>query len=178
MRITVEKIRIYPDPVLRKKSLKLDKIGEKEQALFDSMSVLMGEHQGIGLAAPQVGQNIQMIVAGDNNENIFKIANPKIIEKSGVSVLEEGCLSLPGVTVKVKRARRVVVEGIDHFNRSIKIEGEGLFAHVLQHEIDHLSGKLIIDYASLRDRIRIFEILQSLKRQYSCQLDKSCPPQL
>ncbi|MEW5758230.1 MAG: peptide deformylase [Candidatus Omnitrophota bacterium] len=177
MRIIEEKIKIYPDSVLRKKSIKLDTIGEKEQEFFDSMALIMEQNQGVGLAAPQIGRNIQMIVAS-NGTDIFKIANPKIIEKKGASILEEGCLSIPGVTIKVKRAKKVIVEGLDHFSRSIKIEADGLLSHILQHEIDHLIGKLIIDYASFRERIRIFEILQSLKRQYACGLTKSCPPKL
>lgn len=177
MRIIAEEIRVYPDPVLRKKSLPVNTVSEKEQVLFDSMAGVMQESQGVGLAGPQVGQNIQLIVASDG-ENIFKIANPKIIQKKGSSVLEEGCLSLPGISVKVRRARFVVVEGLDNFNRDIRIEAEGLFAHVLQHEIDHLNAKLIIDYASLTEKIRIFEVLQSLKKQYQCQIKKTCPPKL
>lgn len=177
MEITLEKIRVYPNPVLRKKARAIIEVTEKEQALFDLMALVMQEGQGIGLAAPQIGEDLCVIIA-TNGPDIFKIANPKIIEKKGKSVLEEGCLSLPGITVKVKRAKYIVVKGIDYFNRELKIEADGLFAHILQHEIDHLYGKLIIDYASLSERIRMFEAIMSLRRQYQCQAAKTCPPRL
>ncbi|MEA3485875.1 MAG: peptide deformylase, partial [Candidatus Aerophobetes bacterium] len=106
--------------------------------------------QGIGLAAPQVGIDKRLIVV-DVGEGLLKLINPLILLEEGESILEEGCLSLPGVNVKVKRAKSVVVEGWNEKRKRIKIKSEDLFAHAIQHEVDHLQGILIIDYADFQE---------------------------
>jgi len=128
------------------------------------MSRIMYADQGIGLAASQIGANETMIVV-DIGQGLYKLVNPRIAKRQGKQALEEGCLSLPGVCIKVKRSRKVWVKALDENAKPIEIEAEDLFACVLQHEIDHLSGKLIIDYASFFERLKIKNRLQELSRQ-------------
>ena len=144
------KIRKYGDPILRKRCKVVKDIGMEEEEILERMSKTMYASQAIGLAAPQVGIDKQLIVV-DVGEGLLKLINPLVLLKKGKSILEEGCLSLPGVTVKVKRAKSVVVEGWNEKRERIKIEAEGLFAHAVQHEVDHLQGILIIDYANSQE---------------------------
>ncbi len=115
------------------------------------MARTMYQAGGVGLAAPQVGRAHQFLVA-DAGDGLIKMVNPRVIWKEGRSVLEEGCLSLPGILIRVPRARRVRIKALDEKGEEIEIEGDGLLAHVLQHEIDHLWGILILDYASPIER--------------------------
>lgn len=140
-------IRKYPDSILREKCKETGKVGPRERKILAQMAETMYKAEGIGLSAPQVGVNSQLIVV-DVGEGLVKLANPQILLKEGKSILEEGCLSLPGITVKVERAKKVKVKGWNEEGNSIEIEGKGLFAHTLQHEIDHLQGVLIVDYAT------------------------------
>jgi peptide deformylase len=99
----------------------------------------------------------------DIGEGLYKLVNPKIVKKQGQQSISEGCLSVPGVCIKVKRAKQVWVEAQDEDSRFIEIQARDLFACVLQHEIDHLKGKLIIDYASLLGKLRIKRKLAVLR---------------
>ena len=141
----VLEIKKYPDKVLRKKCEEIEGISSYEKDLFSKMLFTMRRFQGIGLAAPQVGILKRLIVV-DIGEGEIKLANPKILEVKGEDKLVEGCLSIPGAQVEVKRAYEVVVEGLNEKDKLIQIKAKGLLARVLQHEIDHLDGKLIIDY--------------------------------
>jgi len=144
------KIRKYGDSILRKRCKVIRNIGAKEEEILERMSETMYASQGIGLAAPQVGIDKQLIVV-DVGEGLLKLINPLILLKEGESILEEGCLSLPGVALKVKRAKSIVIEGWNEKREKVKIEAEGLFAHAIQHEVDHLQGILIIDYANSQE---------------------------
>jgi len=144
------KIRKYGDSILRKRCKVVRNIGAKEEEILERMSETMYAFQGIGLAAPQVGIDKQLIVV-DVGEGLLKLINPLILLKEGESILEEGCLSLPGVALKVKRAKSIVIEGWNEKREKVKIEAEGLFAHAIQHEVDHLQGILIIDYANSQE---------------------------
>lgn len=144
------KIRKYGDSILRKRCKVIRNIGAKEEEILERMSETMYASQGIGLAAPQVGIGKQIIVV-DVGEGLLKLINPLILLKEGESILEEGCLSLPGVALKVKRAKSIVIEGWNEKREKVKIEAEGLFAHAIQHEVDHLQGILIIDYANSQE---------------------------
>jgi peptide deformylase len=128
------------------------------------MSRLMYEGMGIGLAAPQVGIDEQMIVV-DIGSGLYKLINPRIIKRQGRQSLSEGCLSIPGVCINVRRANKVLVRALDEEGKKQEIEAEDLLACVLQHEIDHLKGKIIIDYASFIEKIRIKKAIEELKRQ-------------
>ena len=148
------KIHTYPAPILKKRVKSLRFIGDEERKLFDMMIELMRQAGGVGLAANQVGLDKQMFVV-DVGSGPIKIANPKIIKRSGKKAMEEGCLSLPNVIVKVKRAECIVITGINEENIEVKFDARDLLARVLQHELDHLKGKLIIDYAPWYKKISV-----------------------
>lgn len=140
----------------------------------------MYDSQGVGLAANQVGIDKAMLVADPGNR-LYKLINPRIVKRQGKSVLDEGCLSVPEVCLKIKRAKKVVVEAQDEEGKPIKVEAEGLLSHILQHEIDHLNGKLIIDRISLFNKLMIRKKLKRLRRkndELSESEKKSCELQL
>lgn len=155
------KIRVFGDSVLRKKAKLVRRISDQHRRILSQMAKTMYDDSGIGLAAPQVGQSEQLIVV-DIGEGLYKLVNPKIIKRQGSQSISEGCLSVPGVCIKVKRAKQVLVQAQDENSQLIEIEAKGLFACVLQHEIDHLKGKLIIDYASFLQKLRIKRKLAAL----------------
>lgn len=138
-------IRQYPDKLLRKQCQPIEKITEREIKLFRDMLFTMKHFCGIGLAAPQIGIAKKMIVVEMDNR-IIKLVNPQIIDIRGIDSMAEGCLSVPDVTVDIKRPNEVVVQGLDEKAKTVEVRIEGLLARVVQHEIDHLNGKLIIDY--------------------------------
>jgi peptide deformylase len=138
-------IRKYPDPCLRKKCREVDVVDSEVRRLLDDMAMTMYSVKGIGLAAPQVGLDIRIIVI-DIGQGLLKLVNPKIIKREGSSVLEEGCLSVPDIYVKVKRKKNITVSALDNYGNSQLFEAEGLLAHAFGQEIDHLNGRLIIDY--------------------------------
>lgn len=140
----------YPDPILKKKSEPVREITQEIQRLIDEMAETMYAAPGVGLAAPQVGRSIRVIVIDVNSKeeqkrDLISLINPEIIERSGDIAWEEGCLSIPDYSADVKRAERVVVSGLDRDGKEKVIVGEELLSIVLQHEIDHLDGMLFID---------------------------------
>ena len=147
------KIKKYPEKVLRKRCESVHKMTEQIQNLFKQMFITMRHFKGIGLAAPQVGINKRLIIA-DMGEGLIALANPEIVESKGNDVLSEGCLSLPEVYVEVERCHEILLTGIDEKGESIEIQAKGLMARVLQHEIDHLNGKLIIDYCPFWRKVK------------------------
>jgi peptide deformylase len=151
MNKTEFKIKIIGDPVLRKKSKTIKTVTSRHKDILSKMAQIMYDAKGVGLAAPQVGINEALIVV-DTGSGLYKIINPRIIKKEGIQAIEEGCLSVPGVTIKVKRAKKVLLHGLDPDGNSLTFEVENILACVFQHEIDHLSGKLIIDYAPMWKR--------------------------
>ena len=138
-------IKTHPDKILREKCTQVEKITNKEKKLFDKMVSTMKYFYGIGLAAPQIGISKRLIVACVE-ERTIKLANPEIIDISGSDNVVEGCLSIPDITVDIKRPFEVVVKGLNEKGENMEIKVKGLLARVLQHEIDHLKGRLIIDY--------------------------------
>jgi len=183
MKETTLRIRFFGDPVLRKKAAPVKHITPGHRDILSKMAQLMYESGGIGLAAPQVGINEAMIIADVGNSSLYKLINPKIIKKEGSQVTEEGCLSLPGVCIKVKRARKVIVQAQDELAQTLTLEAEGLLACVFQHEIEHLKGKLIVDYASFFQRLKIKKKLEELKKRANNEnlpesKTKSCKLQL
>lgn len=147
-------IRKLGDAILRKKAKTIKAITSNHREILSKMAQLMYESSGIGLAANQVGINESLAVV-DIGQGLYKLINPRIVKKEGWQAMEEGCLSVPGVSVKVKRARKVIVKAIDENAKPLIIEAEGMLACVFQHEIDHLKGRLIIDYAPFFKRWRI-----------------------
>jgi len=179
---TALKIRLFGDPFLRKKSRRVLQVNDEHRRILSEMARIMYDSQGIGLAAPQVGISEAMIVV-DAGSGLYKLVNPQVANKAGSQALEEGCLSIPGVCIKVKRAARIAVEGLDENARPVRIEAEGLLACVFQHEIEHLKGKLIVDYASFFKRLKIKNKLQELQSKFKDERlsepqTKSCQLQL
>ena len=137
-------IRIYPDPILRGKSLPLKEIDSKAYEMIDEMVRIMYAYKGIGLAAPQIGILFRVIVV-DTEQGSIPMINPEVLESEGEDTGEEGCLSVPEVRVNIIRGSKILVRGIDPDEKEIELEVSGLLARVFQHEIDHLDGRLIID---------------------------------
>lgn len=164
MSITELKIRIYGDPCLREKCKKVKEVGPAERMLIQGMIAAMQEQKGVGLAAPQVGINQRIFVADIGNGPTAFI-NPKISKSSGKEPLEEGCLSIPGVTVTVERATKIVVQYLDASNEKQEEVFEDLMARVVQHEFDHLDGKLILDYAAGEEKEKVEEQLKDLEKK-------------
>ena len=147
------KIRTDEDPVLRKVSNPVKKIGISQQFLIDCMIEAMHKFDGIGLAAPQVGVNERILVVDiGKGEHVF--INPEILKSWGKSTQEEGCLSVPGRTVDVKRSEKILLKYLDEKGKEQRKEFQGLMARVILHETDHLNGKLILDYAKSPDQIK------------------------
>lgn len=159
------KIRKYGDPILRQKCEPVKVVGEAERSLLEDMLRTMYSAEGIGLAAPQVGVNKRLIVVdAREGKGPIKLVNPKIIFREGKDFLEEGCLSLRDITVNVKRAKKVKVEGLNENGQKITLEADGLMARAIQHEVDHLSGILITDRASFIEKLRLRSKLYRLKK--------------
>jgi len=161
MKETELKIKILGEPVLRNKVALVREITDYHLKLLSSMARTMYSAKGVGLAAPQVGISESLIVV-DAGCGLYKLINPKIMKKEGSQVSEEGCLSIPGAVIKVKRANKIVLEALDPEGKLVKIEAEGLLACVFQHEIDHLEGKLIVDYASFFDKLKLRKKLPNI----------------
>ncbi|MDP2937720.1 MAG: peptide deformylase [Candidatus Omnitrophota bacterium] len=164
MKETALRIRLFGDPALRKKAKSVKQVTSAHSDILSQMARLMYAGAGIGLAAPQVGINEAMIVA-DIGSGLYKLINPKIVKRQGHQITEEGCLSIPGICIKVKRAKKILIEAQDEFAKTLTIEAQDLLACVFQHEIDHLKGKLTIDYASLFEKLKIKKKLRELKKK-------------
>ncbi len=156
---------LYPDVVLRKRALEVAQIDGDLNDLISAMAGIMYQYNGIGLAAPQVGY-LQRVILADIGEGLLTLVNPEIIQSEGAAYLEEGCLSLPEIQVGVNRKERILVRGLDSDGKEKELELHGLMARVVQHEIDHLEGKLIIDYASTVERFQIRDQLEMLEKKY------------
>ena len=137
----------YPNSILRKKCDAIETIDDDVVQLAQDMLETMYEDKGIGLAAPQVGITRQLIVL-DIGDGPLALINPKVVEAEGTDIMEEGCLCLPGINVDVERSERVRVTALDTKGAAVDIDADDLLARALQHEIDHLSGTLIIDKIS------------------------------
>lgn len=157
-------IRIYGDPVLRKKASAVLHIGPGERMLIKAMWVAMYENKGVGLAAPQVGISQQIFVA-DVGDGPIAIINPKILKKSGSEKMEEGCLSIPDIKLNVRRPKEILVQYTDENNQKVEKRLTDLLARVFMHENDHLNGKLIIDYATLAQKARLRKKLLDIKNK-------------
>ncbi len=137
-------------PVLKQVAQPIEFVNKNWKALLDDMAATMYAKDGCGLAAPQVGKSVRIIVL-DDGTGLLELINPVIVEKDGEQVGPEGCLSVPGYFGDVKRAETILVEAINRNNKKVKLKAEGFKARIIQHEIDHLDGILFIEKAdSLR----------------------------
>ena len=142
--MAIRNLRYLDDPILRKKSREVLEINDRIKILLEDMADTMHENEGVGLAAPQVGV-LRKVVTIDVGQGLLKLINPEIIYTEGENIDFEGCLSIPGKSGKVKRPAMVKVKYIDEEGNQKIVEGNGLLARALCHEIDHLNGILFID---------------------------------
>lgn len=163
------KLRIYPDPVLREHSEKVDTFDDELRELAEAMIDAMRREAGIGLAAPQVGYGKRLIIAlqmkdpDDNHAEPLVLVNPRVLSASSeLWSYEEGCLSIPGINASILRPVTVEIEYQDLDGKKHRISEEGMFARILQHEIDHINGKLFIDYLSSAQKSLVKSQLKKL----------------
>lgn len=152
--MAVLSIRRIPDPVLRQKAKRVGIIDKSLQRLINDMIETMHAAPGVGLAAPQVGVPLRIVVIGIPDEKDIVLVNPEIVRRSGERVIDEGCLSLPGYIGQVKRSETVTVKGLNAEGKEIRLKGHDLLAQAIEHEIDHLNGVLYIDRLEGMDRPR------------------------
>lgn len=147
--MSLRDILIYPEKKLRKKSQTVEKIDKKILKLLDDLADTMYNAPGVGLAAPQVGEHLRVIVVdistNEEENDLLELINPLITESSGKQISEEGCLSIPGFYGNITRKKNVTVEALNRSGEKYVIEAEDVLSRVLQHEIDHLDGILFFD---------------------------------
>lgn len=150
-------ILYYPDPQLRKVAIEVPNVDGKVAQLVDDMLLTMYAAPGIGLAATQVNVHQQIVVVdvSEENDTPLTFINPSIVVSEGMAEMQEGCLSIPGVYESVKRPSEVRISAIDREGNPFEMDADGLLAVCIQHEIDHLQGKLFVDYLSTLKRNRI-----------------------
>jgi len=150
-------IHVLPEPVLRQKSKRVRTIDGSVQRLIGDMLETMHSAGGVGLAAPQVGTLLRVIVIGIPGEEDIALINPEVVRRTGERLVDEGCLSIPGYIGPIKRAESVRVKGRDQNGKEIRIKANELLAQALEHEIDHLNGVLYIDHLESMDKLRKIE---------------------
>jgi peptide deformylase len=166
--VAVLPIRIVPDPILRKKAVRVppDQIGGRAlQKLIDDMIETMRDARGVGLAAPQVGESLRLVVIelaltemGNEGDDPLVLFNPEIVRCQGTRRVEEGCLSVPGYKGIIDRCERVVAKGLDRRGKEVRLKATELLAQALEHEIDHINGILYLDHLkSHEDLIKLSE---------------------
>ncbi len=160
------KILEFPDPRLRTKATPVEAVDDGLRALIGDLFETMYDAPGIGLAATQVDVHKRLLVTDVSPDNTepHVLINPEILEKDGVTVTDEGCLSVPGYYEEVERAEHIRVRFLDRNGDETEMEADGLLAVCIQHEIDHLDGKLFVDYLSEAKRQRIRKKLEKERR--------------
>jgi peptide deformylase len=155
--MAVLSIRTLPDPVLRQKATRVRSIDKSIHRLIDNMVETMHAASGVGLAAPQVGIPLRVIVIGLPEEEELALINPQIVRKTGERLVHEGCLSIPGYFAQVRRAEVVRVKGLDYTGKEIRLRANELLAQALEHEIDHINGILYVDHLESMDELQPVE---------------------
>lgn len=165
--MAILKILHYPDERLHTVASPVKEVNAEIRKLIDDMAQTMYAAPGVGLAATQVNVHKQVIVIdiSETHNQLMALINPRIISRDGVAEHEEGCLSVPGIYEKVTRAERVTVEALDRDGKPFRVDAEGLLAVCVQHEIDHLLGKVFVEYLSRLKQTRIKIKLQKLLRE-------------
>jgi peptide deformylase len=161
----------FPDERLRKKAAPVETVDESIRRLIDDMLETMYAAPGVGLAANQVNVQKRVIVIDVSEEKNAPLCliNPELLEKQGAEEMDEGCLSVPGIFEKVSRAEKVRVHALDREGNAFELEAEGLLAVCIQHEMDHLEGKLFVDYLSPLKRQLVRKKLKKEQRQRAIQ---------
>ena len=156
----------FPDPRLYTVATPIENVNQELRSLIDDMAETMYAAPGIGLAATQVDVHKQLIVmdVSETKDQLLVLINPEIIESSGQIECEEGCLSVPGIYEKVSRAEKIRVKALDRDGNSFEFDAEGLLAICVQHEMDHLKGKVFVEYLSPLKQERIVKKLRKAER--------------
>lgn len=156
----------FPDSRLRTTAIPVEKVDQKVRQLVDDMLDTMYEAPGIGLAATQVDVHLRVLVVdvSEERDQPLCLINPEILDKEGQQLCEEGCLSVPGYYAKVERADQVTVRALDRDGQSYEITAQGLLAVCIQHEMDHLDGRLFVDYLSPLKQQRLRKKLEKQRR--------------
>jgi len=157
----------FPDERLRTVAKPVEKVDDELRTFIDDMFETMYDAPGIGLAATQVDFHKRLIVIdiSEEKDQPLVLINPEILEKDGIEEMDEGCLSVPGIYEKVERADRVKIRALDRNGETFELDADGLLAVCIQHEMDHLEGKLFVDYLSGLKRQRIKKKLEKQRRQ-------------
>jgi len=142
------------DLVLRQKAKRVPTVDGSIRRLIDDMVATMQQQGGVGLAAPQIGVSLRVVVIQLPDEEPFALVNPEIVKRSGEREVVEGCLSVPGYAGDIKRSVSVTVKGWDRWGKPVRIKATGLQAQALEHELDHLNGVLFVDHVESPDRLR------------------------
>ncbi len=157
----------FPDPRLRTVARPVKEVDTRIRRLIDDMFETMYEAPGIGLAATQVDVHEQLLVLDVSEDKSYPMVfiNPEITESEGSQVYQEGCLSVPGIYADVKRAERILVKALDRDGQSFEVSADGLLAVCIQHEMDHLAGKVFVDYLSPLKRELVRKKLAKQRRE-------------
>ena len=156
--MTVIPIRTLPDPVLRQKAKRVGAIdGSIKKLVADMLETMHADPGRAGLAAPQIGVSLRVIVIGIPDEEDIILINPEIVKKKGERPVTEGCLSVPGYFGQISRAESVTAKGRDLSGKEMRIKAEGLLAQALEHEIDHLNGVVYVDHLESMDELQKIE---------------------
>jgi peptide deformylase len=158
-------IRVVPDEILRQKAKKVRNVDGSVNKLISDMIETMHAASGVGLAAPQVGVSLRVIVIGLPEQEDIALINPEVVRRKGERVVNEGCLSIPGYMGKLKRSESVTVKGRDRRGKEVRIKAEELLAQALEHEIDHLNGVLYIDRLESKDDLHKIEPQETQERE-------------
>ena len=153
--MAVRKMCCLPgDLVLRQKAKRVPTVDGSIRRLIDDMVATMQQQGGVGLAAPQIGVSLRVVVIQLPDEEPFALVNPEIVKRSGEREVVEGCLSVPGYAGDIKRSVSVTIKGWDRRGKPVRIKATGLQAQALEHELDHLNGVLFVDHVESPDRLR------------------------
>jgi peptide deformylase len=157
----------YPDERLHKVAKPIDPVDDEVRQLIDDMVETMYASKGVGLAATQVNVHRRLVVidVSEDKSGATAFINPEFLEKHGETEYEEGCLSVPGIYEKVQRAERVKVRALDRNGKPFELEADGLLAICLQHEVDHLDGKVFVEYLSSLKQNRIRTKMKKLEKR-------------
>ncbi len=164
MKKTELKLQLYGKKILRQRVKEVKEITPEVREYLEGMLKLMRKEGGIGLAANQAGIDLRLVVI-ETQDKVWKIINPQIRRKKGSIVFEEGCLSFPGLSLKIKRAKEVWVDFLDVDGNKVSVKAEDILAVAFQHEVDHLDGILFIDHIPYLERLKISPWLLEIKRK-------------
>jgi peptide deformylase len=159
-------IRLYGDPILKKRAREVREIDHKTRQLVCDMVDTLYHCKGVGLAAPQVGvlKRVVVVDVSEERNELITLINPVVVEEEGEEKREEGCLSLPGISVEVSRPRKIGIKGLNLKGEEVELFEEGLLARALLHEVDHLNGILLIDKVERRIKRELLKELKEAKR--------------